>query len=286
MKSQPSRDNNRLSSYFSFFKSFFSKENKSNRTFEDQVVDLIKEHDDGNKITHLEGRLLLHNIIEFGALNVSDIMISRNDIVAIDQDLPLDSILEVAMREGYARFPVYHDRLDNILGFVHIKDLLPQITGKQKFDLQSVIRPLLFAVSSMKIIDLLVKMRSNRTHMALVLDEYSSISGLVTIEDLLEQIVGNIEDEHDEINEPEYINLPDGNLEVSARISIEKLEKLLNMNIFDGEEEDCETLSGLIFLLCSEIPKKGSVIDHPMGLKFEIIDADPRNLKRIKIIRG
>ncbi|AZL15738.1 hemolysin family protein [Rickettsiales endosymbiont of Stachyamoeba lipophora] len=280
MKDHPSLIN------FNFLTSFFNKILKKPlkpKTVDELVIELIKAYDKGNKITHLEGRLLLHNIIEFGSLTVEDIMIPRNDIIAVNASAELNDILDIAIEQEYARLPIYDQQLDNIIGFVHMKDLLPQITGRKPYSLSDIIRPLLFAVPSMRILDLLVKMRSNRTHMAIVLDEYGSVSGLVTIEDLLEQIVGTIDDEHDKMEEPEIIRLHDNIYEANARISIKNLEETLGMNIFDGEEEDCETLAGLIFLLSGEVPKKGTIIHNPLGCDFEIIDADPRNLKRVRI---
>lgn len=262
------------------------EENKAkNNDFEERILDLVKNHDAKNKISGIEGRVLLHNILEFGSLTASDAMMPRTDIVAVPSDLSPDQLFDIFVEEGHTRMPVYQGNLDNILGFIHIKDLLPYLKEpvKSRFTIDAIIRPLIMAVPSMNIIDLLVKMRSARVHMAVVLDEYGGIDGLITIEDLLEEIVGSIEDEHDEGESLDIIKINDSLYEASARVSIEKLEAELKMNIFDGEEEDCETLSGLIFLLAGEIPSKGEVVYHPLGLEFHITDADPRNVKKVRI---
>ncbi|MBN9542742.1 MAG: HlyC/CorC family transporter [Alphaproteobacteria bacterium] len=267
------------------FKSKEPNKNEKDNDFEEKIIDLVKNHDATNKISGIEGRFLLHNMLEFGSLTASDVMIQRSDIVAVSSSINSDELMEIFLKEEHTRLPVYQDSLDNMLGFIHIKDLLPYLRGenKNKFTIDAIIRPLILAVPTMNIIDLLVKMRSARVHMAVVVDEYGGIDGILTIEDLLEQIVGSIEDEHDEGDSLEIFKINDKLYEANARVSIEKIEEELGMNIFDGEEEDCETLAGLIFLLAGEVPTKGEIVHHPLGIEFHILEADPRNVKKVRI---
>ncbi|MBN8827843.1 MAG: HlyC/CorC family transporter [Sphingobacteriia bacterium] len=261
-----------------------TQEDDEDENFEDKIIEIIKDHDATNKLSGIEGRVLLHNILEFGALTASDVMIPRSDIVALSVDSNKDDIIKSFIKHNHSRMPIFEKDLDNVIGFVHIKDLLTLfLTDESNFNLKKIIREIIFVVPTMNIIDLLVKMRSARVHMALVLDEYGGIDGLITIDDLLEQIVGNIEEDHD-IKKPEIVKVSEKVFEASARISIEKLEEVLDRNIFDGDEEDCETLAGLIFVLAGHVPSKGEIINHPLGIKFEILDADPRNVKTARII--
>lgn len=254
--------------------------------FEDKIVEMIKSHDSENKLSSLEGRMLIHNILEFGSLTVKDVMIPRTDIVAVESSISLDDVIAIFMSSSLTRLPVYEEDLDNVIGFVHIKDILPASLNQVKYNLKNLVRPLIFTVSNMNIVDMLVKMRSARVHMAVVLDEYGGIKGLVTIEDLLEEIVGSIEDEHDASKDVEstIIKISDKIYEINARASIEEVENAIGINIYDGQEEDCETIAGLLFLLSGCIPKPGESIDHPSGIKFEIISADNRNVKKVRMI--
>ena len=272
---------------FSRFFSFFSRTPQETEVkFEDQIVEMIKSHDAENKLSSIEGRMLIHNILEFGSLTVKDVMIPRTDIVAIDSSTSLDKTIDTFMKSSLTRLPVYEDNLDNVLGFVHIKDLLPASLKHAEYNLKEIIRPLIFTVSNMNIVDMLVKMRSARVHMSVVLDEYGGIKGLVTIEDLLEEIVGSIEDEHDASKDTEatIVKITDNIYEITARASIEEVENIIGINIYDGQEEDCETIAGLVFLLSGSIPKPGEILEHPSGIKFEIISADNRNVKKVRII--
>jgi CBS domain containing-hemolysin-like protein len=281
MKDHPSTGNSK-NGFVKKIKAWFKRDNPNHQLIK-QLHDIIGDKAENNILNHIEGRLILKNIIAFGATTIDDVMINRNEIVAFNINATKEEILTVMLEEEFTRVPVYKGKLDNIIGFVHIKDLLPQLIGHSNFNLNKVTRPLIYAVPSMKAIDLLVKMRSNRIHMAVVLDEYGSVMGLLTIEDLLEQIVGTIDDEHDEKENEVFKKITDNIFEVNARISIEKLENEIGVNIFDGEKEDCETLAGLIFLICDQIPRQGDVIEHPYGIKFEILSADLRNLKTIKV---
>ena len=186
-------------------------------------------------------------------------------------------------REGHSRLPVYRDNLDDALGMVHIKDVLAWRGEAKDFGLSRILRQALFVSPSMRVLELLLEMRVKRVHLALVVDEFGGIDGLVTIEDLVEEIVGEIEDEHDVADEPELMLDADGNLDADARAPIEALEALAGSVFSEEEREDIDTLGGLVFSLAGRVPIRGELIRHASGLEFEIVDADPRRVKRLRV---
>jgi magnesium and cobalt transporter len=169
---------------------------------------------------------------------------------------------------------------------VHIKDLLPYWGDGAEFALDRIIREVLFVPPSMRVLDLLLQMRDTGIHMAIVVDEYGGTDGLATIEDLVEEIVGEIQDEHDKILPPRITELPDGALEADGRVEVEDLEAKLGLRLLEPDRrEDVDTLAGLIFTLLDRVPARGEVIRHPAGVEFEVLDADPRRIKRLRILR-
>lgn len=256
----------------------------SNSSLEESVAELIEEHDSDGTLISSEGRLMLHNILSFGELKVDDIMVPRTDITAIDLSISLDDLKKIVIEKEHTRMPVYEGSLDNVIGFLHIKDLLCAVVSDQPFILKDIVRTVLFVPPSMKLIDLLARMKEARVHMALVLDEYGGTDGLVTVEDLMEEIVGEIEDEHDNLQEPDIISLSDGTMEANARLTIENLEKALGTKIVEDDKEDgFDTLGGLLFSLIGHVPVAGEIITHSSGIEFEVLDADPRKIKRLLI---
>lgn len=256
----------------------------SNASLEESVAELIEEHDSDGTLMSSEERFMLHNILSFGELKVSDIMVPRTDIVAIDQEVSLDELKKIVIEKEHTRMPVYEGSLDKVIGFLHIKDMLCAVVSDKPFILKDLVRKVLFVPPSMKLIDLLARMKEARVHMALVLDEYGGTDGLVTVEDLMEEIVGEIQDEHDNTQEPDIIPLTEDTMEATARLTIENLEKALGIKIVDGDkEEGFDTLGGLLFSLVGHVPVNGEVITHSSGIEFEVIDADPRRIKRLLI---
>jgi CBS domain containing-hemolysin-like protein len=258
--------------------------NNVSGSFKESVVEIIEEHNatDDTKIS-IEEKNMLKNILNFRDTKVSDIMIPRTDIVAVDISITLNELKKILINEEHTRMPVYRESLDNVIGFIHIKDLIPILASEKPYEMDKIIRELLVISPTMKNIDLLAKMRHSRVHMALVLDEYGGTDGIVTFEDLAEEIVGDIQDEHDDNLEPEYIRLDNHTIEASARLPIEKLEKLTELTIADKDNEDFDTLGGLLLSLVGYVPAKGERINHPVGLEFEILDSDPRRVKRLMI---
>ena len=233
----------------------------------------------------------------FHILRVDDVMVPRADIVAIDRAATLTEISDAFKEAGHSRLPVYNETLDEPTGMVHIKDVLPYLmlnakgrggkTYPQKKIIQYIRRPVLFVPPSMLAQDLLRRMQANRTHMAIVVDEYGGTDGLVTIEDLIEPIVGDIDDEHDEIDPEVQIVTEKGGRsvwEADARITIDDFETALGRDFAtDDEEDEVDTLGGLIFTLAGRVPERGEIIRHTSGLEFEVMDADARRVKRLRI---
>ncbi len=250
------------------------------------IEELLEDEADHLKsLTEHERRLLL-NALSFGELQVSDVMVPRSDVKAIEVESSLDEVVAAIRAAGHTRLPVFRQTLDDVLGLVHIKDVLPFWGDGETFDLAKQLRKILHVPPSMRVIDLLLQMRDTRNHMAVVVDEYGGTDGLVTIEDLIEEIVGEIQDEHDRILQPKLLETADGAFEADARIEVETLEQKLEVELLDEDRrDDADTLGGLVFMLLDRVPARGEVIPHPAGLDFEVLDADPRRVKRLRIRR-
>jgi CBS domain containing-hemolysin-like protein len=252
------------------------------------IEELIDDSDSAEESVGAGERALLTNILKLRGRTVADVMVPRADIVALDIDTPFPTLIQKIAEEGHSRLPVYRETLDDVIGVIHIKDVLT-IMARQALgegadaDLQGIVREVKIVAPSMRVLDLLVEMRQSRSHLALVVDEFGGIDGLVTIEDLVEEIVGEIEDEHDEAAPPRLDERPDGSLIVDARLPIEDFEERVGPVLTDEEREDIDTLGGLVVSLAGRVPGRGELLTHPSGLEFEIIDADSRRLKRLRV---
>lgn len=269
-------------------KVFVRRRNGDGHSLRETLEELIEE-DEGDAHQNRpefsdEERAILLNALSFGALQVWDVMVPRSDITPIEQQSSLDQVIKTMRESTHTRLPVMRDTLDDIVGMVHLKDLLPFWGDGRTFKLQLIQRELLFVPPSMKVLDLLMKMRDTGIHMAIVIDEYGGTDGMVTIEDLVEEIVGEIQDEHDKILPPSLTERPDGSIEADARVDVEDLEKHLALELLEADRrEDVGTLGGLIFTLFDRVPARGEVVRHQSGIEFEILDADPRRVKRLLI---
>jgi magnesium and cobalt transporter len=205
--------------------------------------------------------------------------------VSCDDDLP--ALVKVFRDSGMTRLPVYDGTLDSPLGLVHLKDVALRYGfngANGTFSLRTMLRPLLYVPPSMPIGVLLTKMQTERTHMALVIDEYGGVDGLVTIEDLIEQVIGEIEDEHDVEEAQPWSHESEGSWLALARAPLDEFETELGVTLSDvDDEEEVDTLGGLVFLLSGRVPARGEVVSHPSGVEFEVIDADPRRIKRLRV---
>lgn len=253
----------------------------------EEIIEEIEESEGEEKAATPIGtdeRVMLGNILKLRHVTAYDAMVPRADIVAVDIDAGIDELVETMSREGHSRLPVYRDNLDEVVGIVHIKDVLAFAKGSRSFNLDSIVRTVLIVAPSMRVLDLLLEMRLSRIHMALVVDEFGGVDGLVTIEDLVEEIVGEIEDEHDVAEGPKLIERPDGSIIANARATIEEFEDLLGPVLSDEEhEDDVDTLGGLVVALAGRVPTRGELIVHPgSGISFEIMEADPRRVKRLR----
>jgi hemolysin (HlyC) family protein len=253
-----------------------------------ETIDEMIEEPEADDTHSLSGheRLLIGNVLKIHDQTAADVMVPRVDIVALDADTPFPEVVKCMVEQGHSRVPVYRETLDDVIGFVHVKDVLGPVAEHRATKLQPLLRKVLFVAPSAPILDLLVQMRQARTHIAMVVDEFGGIDGLVTIEDLIEEIVGEIEDEHDEAGRPNLIERGDGSLIADARTPIEVLEEHEGARLRqDGDQEEVDTLGGLVSSLAGRVPKRGEVIAHPLGIEFEVLDADPRRIKRLRVRR-
>ncbi|MGL4235795.1 transporter associated domain-containing protein [Tabrizicola sp.] len=219
-------------------------------------------------------------------MRVDDVAIPKAEIVAVPLGIGKDELVEVFREHGFSRVPVYKGTLDHPQGLVLLKDLALQhgfgATGR--FSLKRLLRPILYAPPSMPTGVLLQKMQRERAHMALVIDEYGGVDGLVTIEDLIETVIGEIEDEHDEDEGALWKEEKPGVILAQSTAPLEEIEAALGMALRTGEEdEEIDTLGGLVFLRAGRVPARGEVVEHESGIQFEIVDADPRRIKRLRV---
>ena len=260
---------------------------KQDGSLKEALEEVIEEHEvQGEETLPPEEKVILHNVLSFGDIKVSDIMVPRTDITAVPHDITFEALKKHIIEQRHTRIPVYQGTLDKMQGFLHVKDLLPMLSGDVPFDIRAVMRSLLFVPPSMRIMDLLVRMRHAGSHMAIVVDEYGGSDGLVTMEDVFEEIVGDIQDEHDEDEQlaDEILRINEKTFDVNARIRVEKLEQELGLNLITEEKkDDFDTLGGLIFFQIGRVPVKGEMIPHVSGIRFEITEADMRRIRRVRI---
>ena len=259
---------------------------KLRETIEETIEEIIEQGETPPAEIGAQERVLLRNIFKLRERTAYDVMVPRADIVAIPADVTLPQLVEIGRREAHSRMPVYRGTVDDVIGMVHIKDLLGYWGGDKPFRLDDVLRKVLFVAPSIRVLDLLLEMRKSRLHLALVVDEYGGVDGLVSIEDLVEAIVGEIEDEHDTDDAPGLVDEPDGALIADARVPIDAFEARAG-EIRTAEERDAsiDTLGGLVVALAGRVPGRGEIVTHPSGMEFEVLEADPRRLKRLRVRR-
>lgn len=270
------------------------EEDKQDRGFFGRIIGALSPSDMGEEglAPHENGEVAMAQPAPLGLVNlrrqrVEDVAVPRAEISAVDADTGLVELVAVFRENAYSRLPVYNGTMDAPIGMVHLKDLALRhgfSNGDTAFDLRAMLRPLLYVPPSMPLSVLMQKMQSDRMHMALVIDEYGGVDGLVTIEDLIEQVVGDIEDEHDTVEAAHWHKEAEGSYLVQARAPLDEFESEIGIKLHDPEEDDeVDTLGGLVFLLAGRVPSRGEVIGHPKGPEFEVIDADPRSIKRIRV---
>lgn len=260
----------------------------SDELLRDAIEELIEEEPDevspGETVRRDERHLIL-NVLNLRERTAVDVMVPRADIVAAAIETPVDALVRLMIEQGHSRVPVFRETLDDAIGFVHIRDVLACAAGERPFDLHDLSRPILFVAPSMPALDLLLDMQLKRQHIALVIDEFGGVDGLVTLEDVVEEIVGDIADEYDVEEGPKLIRRPDGTLIADARATIDEFEAMFGPVLTDEErEDDIDTLGGFVFSLIGRVPARGELVTHEStGIAFEVIDADPRRIKRIRV---
>lgn len=273
------------SGLFHWLKKLMPRKN-GDATLRDELEEIIQEHEESGEMQPEENEIL-RNVLKFNELRADDVMTPRPDIDAVEEGISYDELVKFVAEKEHTRIPVYRENMDDIIGFVHVKDLFRYITNGHFSSLKDVMREIIFVPPAMRITDLLEKMRAKRTHIAIVIDEYGGTDGLITIEDVMEEIVGDIEDEHDEHNEnhDEMKKLANGVFEVSARMDIDDLEEALDTKIYSEEApEDYDTVGGLIFTEMGKVPEVGESFVHDnSGINFKVVEADNRRIKRVQL---
>lgn len=252
---------------------------------QEAIDDFIEELNDTemNTASADSQKTLIGNILKTHDLRVSDVMVPRADIVALELESGLTALAGLFKEDQFSRFPVYKDNLDNVVGFLHIKDVLACFLEGRTCDLQSLLREATIVSSRIPVMELFMTMRQEKKHMALVVDEHGGIDGLVTVNDVIEALVGEIDDEFDNDEEPQIIEKEDGSLIADARVDIEEFEENYGAFLTAEEREDVETLAGLAFHLVGRIPKRGEKIEHSSGIVIEVLDANSRRVNRVRL---
>ena len=258
----------------------------SEPSLRDQIEEAIEEAEDSRPVAgdlSPPERQMLRNLLNFGDRTAGEIAVTRGDIIAVPSDISFDALVRAFVDAGHSRLPVYGESLDDVVGMVHIKDVfLASVDATRDRSLGALMREPLFVPESMGVIELLARMRSERVHLAIVVDEFGGTEGLVTIEDVVEEIVGDIEDEHDDAEAAMLTLLDDGLWEADARIELEELAEAVDPRL-SSDEDEVDTLGGLIFLLAGHIPARGECITHPSGWRLEAVDSDPRRIIRVRL---
>jgi len=258
----------------------------SEPTLRDQIEEAIEEAEDSRPIAgdlSPPERQMLRNLLHFGDQTAGEIAVTRGDIMAVPSDISFEALIQAFAEAGHSRLPVYGESLDEVVGMVHIKDVfMASVDATHDRSLKALMREPLFVPESMSVIELLARMRSQRTHLAIIVDEFGGTEGLVTIEDVVEEIVGDIEDEHDEAEAGMLTMLEDGLWEADARLELDELAQSVDPRL-SSKEDEVDTLGGLMFLIAGHIPAKGECVTHSSGWKLEAVDSDPRKIIRVRL---
>jgi CBS domain containing-hemolysin-like protein len=258
----------------------------SEQTLRDEIEEAIDEAEDARPVagdlSPIE-RQMLRNLLHFGERTAGGVCVTRGEMIAVPVTISFDDLVKAFADAEHSRLPVFGESLDEVIGMIHIKDVFKASNDATRDrSIRALIREPLFIPESMGVLDLLARMRAQRIHLAIVVDEFGGTEGLVTIEDVVEEIVGDIEDEHDIQQAGMLTLLDDGVWEADARIELEELAKAVDARL-TWEEDEVDTLGGLVFLLAGHIPAKGECVEHPSGWRLEAVDADPRKILRVRL---
>jgi CBS domain containing-hemolysin-like protein len=260
---------------------------ESEATLREEIEEVIESHEGEvpavGDLSPIE-RQMLRNLLHFGESTVADIAVPRSDIIAVPVNIPFEGLVAAFAEAGHSRLPVYEESLDSVVGMVHIKDVFTvQVSGAEAPDeIRTLLRRPLYVPESMGVLDLLAKMRAERVHLAIVVDEFGGTEGLVTIEDVVEEIVGEIEDEHDEESPGLLILIEDGLWDADARAELEDVAETIDARLA-AVEEDVDTLGGLATVLAGHVPRQGEILQHPSGWRLEVTESDSRRVTRLRL---
>ncbi|HEX8217082.1 MAG TPA: hemolysin family protein [Allosphingosinicella sp.] len=256
-------------------------------TLRDQIEEVIESREGERPavgdLTHVE-RQMLKNLLHFGERTADDLAVPRGEIIAVPSSIGFAALVAAFAEAGHSRLPVYEGSLDKVVGMIHLKDVFAlQVSGAEPpADISVLYRTPLYVPESMGVLDLLARMRAERVHLAIVVDEFGGTEGLVTIEDVVEEIVGDIEDEHDEEPEGMLIPLEGGDWDADARAELEDVAETVDARL-GVVEEDVDTLGGLALVLAGHVPQQGEIVEHPSGWRLEVTDGDARRVNRLRL---
>jgi CBS domain containing-hemolysin-like protein len=259
---------------------------ESEPTLRAEIEEAIDEADESRPIAgdlSPAERQMLRNLLHFGEQTAGDICVTRGDIMAVPSSITFEDLVRAFADAGHSRLPVYGESLDDVIGMIHIKDVfVPLVQPDRDRSIQALLREPLFVPESMGVIELLARMRAERTHLAIVVDEFGGTEGLVTIEDVVEEIVGDIEDEHDEAEAGMLTMVDEGVWDADARLELDELAQAVDPRL-SSDDDEVDTVGGLVFLLAGHIPTKGECVTHPSGWTIEALDSDPRRILRVRL---
>ncbi len=258
-------------------------------TLRDQLEDVIERHEDdpapdaAGDLSQLE-RQMVRNLLHFGERDAGDVGVPRADIIAVEEKTSFADLVKLFADAGHSRLPIYRETLDEVIGMIHVKDVFAILSSgaPPPGEIAALMRQPLYVPMSMGALDLLAEMRSKRVHLAVVLDEYSGTEGLVTIEDLIEEITGDIEDEHDDAPEALLVPLDGGAWDADARVELEDVAETVDPRLGD-HDEDVDTLGGLAAVIAGRVPHKGECLDTPSGWTLEVLEADSRRVEKLRL---
>lgn len=264
-------------------------EDASSAAMRESLEEVLEESERESPSLSAQERVMLGNLLNFGELKVRDVMVPRADIIAVDETLGLPDLLRIFREAQHSRLPTYRESLDDPTGLIHVKDVLGLLEAEvggvyclsPRARIASLRRPILFAPPSMRVLDLLLKMQAGQTHLALVIDEYGGTDGLVSIEDIIEEIVGDIDDEHDEA--AVEVKADGDSYVADARTELEDFQSQTGHDLAVEGEEDIDSLGGLVVSLLGRVPQRGEIVAHPAGYEFQVLDADPRRIRKLRV---
>jgi magnesium and cobalt transporter len=261
---------------------------RDNQSLKEAIEEIIEDHDEdsisnGGPKTDDHERSLITNILKLQDETVEDIMVPRADIIAIEETASQKELMALLSEHQFSRIPIFRDQLDDVIGTIHIKDILSQTASGKKVVIKDIMREIPIVSPAMPVSDLILFMKEKRKHMVLIVDEYGGIDGLITIGDIIESIVGEIEDEYDTSNHNVLLERADGSILAEGRVELDDFEEKFDMTFSDDDHEEADTLAGLVFSIAGRVPARGEVIEHDSGLEFEVSEASPRRINRLKI---